>query len=276
MKRIYIALSVLLICQGPAGPVRGENDETVTKVIEKLEDAPARGRRPLKDAFEQLPEGCKIRITVDRFFDQGHSTSSGLFEPYVSSFVPVNAEGKEDGVQRFLETNQRVSKTVTWKEGVKDGPECVYNVWPRYKKAEVPWVKGKIEGTRKTFYENGNVRSETPYKDGEPHGLAKNYSTNGRVTRECTMKQGVRDGKLVDYWPRTAQPRRVITYDMGKVQGIVREFYENSQLKREVPFENDTMHGEEKRFEENGEPARSRYWINGDLVSKTEFELKSE
>ena len=31
---------------------------------------------------------------------------------------------------------------------------------------------------------------------------------------------------------------------------------------------------EEKRLEEDGTAARSRYWIRGDLVSKTEFELK--
>ena len=163
---------------------------------------------------------------------------------------------------------------MTWKNGIKEGPERIYNENPRYLKTEIPWVAGKIEGIRKTFYENGKIASETPYVKGKAHGVAKSFSADGKVMRECTLKKGLRDGKLTDYWPETGKSRRSIHYKMGKVTGVVRQYHDNGQLKSEVSFRNDAMHGEEKRFERDGKPAKSRYWLNGNFVTKTEFELK--
>jgi antitoxin component YwqK of YwqJK toxin-antitoxin module len=140
--------------------------------------------------------------------------------------------------------------------------------------AEVPWVKGEIHGVRKTFHPTGEVRSETPYVRGKQHGVAKAYAADGTVTRESTMKNGERDGLLTDYWPETGKPRRVIRYEMGKVQGETKEYYRNGQLKTVIPFREDVMHGEQLVYAEDGTQERSRYWIAGDPVSKTEFELQ--
>ncbi len=274
MKVISLSLAVALLVGGAArASDQPDQDEKPVLVVTTLEKIPARSRRALEQPLEELPEGYRLQVTIDRFYDFGQTNSSKRFEPYVAEYVPLNRQGKKDGQECFLSRSNRIYRTVPWENGVKNGTEQVFNEHPRYLTDEIPWKNGVLEGVRKTYYEDGSLRSETPYAGGQPHGVAKGYSNDGKVTRTCTMKEGKRHGTLVDTWPQTGKTRRIIQYDMGEVTGVVKEFYANGQIKRRVPFVNNVMHGEEKVYEEDGEPAPSRYWIGGDLVSKTEFEL---
>ena len=284
-----IAVLALFCVVLPVAAAPEKEEETKADnvfVIKAVDDLPAeflqtdrnRGRieRPLKDALQKLPEGYSLKVTIGRFFDQGHGHSTGKLEPYVANYVAVNPDGEEDGIGASFSDKIRLVKNTTWKNGVKHGVETLYNGWPHYKIAEIPWKNGVIEGVKKTFYEDGSLQSETPYVNGEPHGLSKSYAKNGDVTRQCMLKNGERDGELVDYWPETGNKRREINYDMGKVVGTAKKYYANGQLKQAIPFKDNVMHGEEKRFTEDGEAESSRYWWNGDYVSKTEFLLKQE
>ena len=199
---------------------------------------------------------------------RSNAASSNDFEPYAAAFVPVDPEGKNDGVE--VAGNQRI----TWENGVRNGPQIILK--GKNKVASIPWKNGVIEGTKKTFFPDGSVKSETPYVDGKPHGVSKTYAKDGTVTRSCTLKVGRRDRPLVDYWPGNGNKRRIVTYDDGAVTGTVKTFYRNGQPRQEIPFINDTMHGEEKRYTEDGKPDESRYWLDGNLVSKTEYMLQSE
>ena len=275
MKFMSLHLAVVLIAgMAVQAPGQSSQDEKPVLVITTLDEIPVHSQRALKQPLEELPENYKMQVTIDRFYFFGQTGSTNRFEPYVAEYVPVNAQGKKDGQECFLSQSNRIYRTVVWENGVKNGVEQHYNENPRYLTAEIPWKNDVIEGVRKTYYEDGSIRSETPHAKGQPHGIAKSYSKDGKVTRNCTMKEGKRHGRLVDTWPETGKPRRIIQYDMGEVTGVVKEYYSNGQLKRQVPFVENIMHGEEKVYEENGEPAKSRYWIGGDLVSKTEFELK--
>ena len=274
------AAALLALALAGAAAVQAQEDENEieTKVVTKMEQVPARGRHHFERAkvLENLEEGYKVKLEIGRYFDQGQTGSTNKFEPYVVSYVPVNPDGEEDGIQRCFSQRGKVVREVTWKDGVKNGPEKIYHsAWPKhYERARIPWKNGVIEGTKKTFFEGGKVKSETPYVDGKPHGVSKSYSKTGKVTRECTLKNGERHGKLIDYWPRTGEKRREITYDNGKVKGMVREYHRNGQLRRAVPFKDEAMHGVEKRYNEDGSERDPRYWINGNMVTKTEFELK--
>ncbi len=273
--RYLLAVSMLLI--GSLGGFRAmaEESEKQVVIVEDADSAPAFGKQLVEKAVKALPVGYKIRMTLDRFFDNGNNASTLRFEPFVYELVYLNTAGEEDGEQQFFKPRSRNPlSTVTWVNGRKQGPERVYNVHPRYLKTEVPWVNGQIQGTRRTFHPDGKPASTTSYVKGRPHGVATTLSADGTLMRECTLKNGKRDGTLTDYWPETGKPRRTLVYAQGKVIGSVKQYYENGKLKSDVPFKDDVMHGEEKRFEDDGKPMKSRYWLNGDLASKTEFELK--
>ena len=277
MKIISFSLAVvLLVGVAVRASDQSEQDEKPVLVITTLDEIPAHSRRALEEPLEELPQGYKLQVTIDRFYDFGHTNSTNRFEPYVASYVPLNPRGKKDGQECFLSKSNRVYRTVPWANGVKNGTEKLFNEHPRYLTAEIPWKNDSIEGVRKTYYPDGSLRNETPHVGGQPHGIAKSYSQDGTVTRKCTMRKGKRHGKLVDIWPETRKTRRIIQYKMGEVTDVVKEFHPNGQLKRQVPFVDNVMHGEEKRYKADGKSARSRYWIGGDLVSKTEFELRKE
>ncbi|MFO7870345.1 MAG: toxin-antitoxin system YwqK family antitoxin [Kiritimatiellia bacterium] len=288
MRKTVLTVACLAMLV-PAASLKAQSEEQGAEqvvTIKSIDDLPERCLRTqrnrqrcarvLKEPLENLPEGYLLKVTIGSFFDQGQTDATGLFEPYVVRYVPVDPEGKENGTGKSFSQRGRMVQETPWKDGGKHGTEVFYNEWPRYVTAKIPWENGVIQGVKKTFYQDGTVQSETPYVDGEPHGLSKTYSQKGTVTRTCMLKNGQRDGELVDYWPRGGNKRRVVNYESGTVTGVVKKFYRNGQLKQAIPFVNDMMHGEEKRYTEEGEPEKSRYWWHGDMVTKTEFTVKSE
>ncbi len=272
----WMVLALALATVGWGWPALAEQgqDQPLVLIVDTAEQAPQHGRKLVEKALAELADGHRLQITIGHFFDTGqtHSTESQL--PFVQALVPVNADGKPDGVESIYAPRQHLQQTITWKNGIRHGVQKLYNPWPSFVESEIPWENDQVHGLAKSFYREGTLKSETPHVQGRAHGLVKSYAADGTVIRESTMKDGLRDGQLTDYWPETGQPRRRIVYALGKVQGTVREFHPNGQLKREVPFAEDLMHGEEKLFAEDGTPQRSRYWLHGDLVSKTEFEIK--
>lgn len=262
---------------GRAQEAGGDDARRVTAMedLPELTRPRARGRERIVEALEQLPEGHTLSVRLGAFYDWGHSASSDEQEPYVRSIVAVDAEGRRQGTEYAYAHNARDPIQITpWRDGHKHGTEVAYNINPRFKTAEIEWVDGRMHGVRRTFHPDGTIQSETPYHEGEQHGQAKSYAADGTVIRVSTMHEGVRHGEMIDYWASTGKPRRVLRYDRGTVQGTVREFHENGQLRREIPFVDDMMHGEETRYTADGEPERSQFWIRGDLVTRSEFELR--
>jgi len=277
LMMIAVAALIGLPAVSSAQPPASDDARRVTRIedLPELTRRRARGRERVVSALAALPEGHALKVRLGAFYDWGHSDSSDEQEPHVRSIVTVDADGHEQGTEYTFAHNARDPIQIAhWQDGRKHGTEVFYNVNPRYKSAEVEWVDGRIHGVRRTFYPDGTIQSETPYKDGEQHGQAKSYAADGTVIRVSTMQHGERDGEMIDYWPATGNPRRILRYDRGTVQGTVREYHENGQLRREIPFVDDMMHGEEKRFTADGEPERSRFWIRGDLVTRSEFELR--
>ena len=272
----FVAVSLWLgACQVLSTVVAGEDPEGAMQVIvaSKAEDVPARCRRIVAKGLEKCAAGYKLRVTLGKFYDFGHSSSTNQFEPYVHSMVPLNAKGRPDGEEQFFHINSSwVKRTVPYVDGKREGIEKHYE--GRKVTVEVPWHKDRVHGVRKMYHPNGKVRSESVYVKGLTEGPTRSYTPEGKVTRESTMRKGKRDGVMTDYWPETGKPKRVIPYDKGKVDGVVREYYRNGQLKREMIFKDDVMHGIEKQYEADGTLVRTRYWKDDDRVSEEEFRGK--
>lgn len=262
-------------------PLHAQDSDSEDKkkivIVTKLDEVPKRCHRVFKGFIKGLPDGWKIQMDLGEFYDFGHSSSTNKFEPYIRSLVPLDTKGRPHGEESTYRIDGRLLRTTTYKNGTKEGIETLFRSQARgpfFLYAEIPWVKGRIEGVRKTYHPNKQVSSKTYCKKGEAQGKAVSYSVDGKLVRECTMKNDKIHGLLTDYWPSTGKPRRVINYRKGEVQGVAKEYYADGKLKREVPFKKGSMHGEEKQYEGDGVLARTRYWLNGDLVSKDEFDEK--
>ena len=50
------------------------------------------------------------------------------------------------------------------------------------------YIKGKMTGLWKMYYENGNIKQEGHFKEGKGHGLWKFYNENGELIRNSELK----------------------------------------------------------------------------------------
>jgi antitoxin component YwqK of YwqJK toxin-antitoxin module len=270
-----VLAAALAVCGG--AQTQEEDGGMDVVIAASADDVPARIRPRVAAYIGTLPEGHRAKVTIGQFFDSGRDVSSNQMEPYIYSLVPVNPKGREDGDEDFTRPDSSAPhRVVPWKDGKREGVEKHFEGWGRDRRvvAEIPWANDEVEGVRRTFHANGQLRSETPYRGGVPHGPSRTYDADGNVTRESVMSKGMRDGTLTDYWPGSGQVKRVIEYRDGKVHGVTREYYRHGRLKREIPFRDDMMHGEEKQYDAEGKLERTRYWRDGDPISQAEFNAR--
>lgn len=88
--------------------------------------------------------------------------------------------------------------------------------------------------TRKTFYDNGQVRAEVPYKDGKKHGVANNYYENGNVKLSIPYTNGLRNG-VSKYNYEDGKLYRETPYLNDKIHGL-RKVYASGKLQAEIPY----------------------------------------
>ncbi len=268
-----MATALLLVCGARAQDEEGDRRPLE---VSTLDAVPARVRDVIAPHLANLSAGYKLRVMLGNYFDFGHNSSSDRLEPYVESVVPVNAAGQPDGVELFFAnaSARKPVRTVTWKQGVKDGPERHYDTEVYARQVEFAWVQGRQQGLRTSFYPDGTVRSETTFVDGQGDGPARTFAPDGKLTREGAMKHGKWHGVVTDFWPASGKPQRVVTYVAGQVSGEVKEFHMNGARRRETPFRNDLKHGAETEYDEQGKLVRTRYWYEGDPVSKEDYESR--
>ncbi|MFW6107297.1 MAG: toxin-antitoxin system YwqK family antitoxin [bacterium] len=275
LVRFAFVGAILLPCAtARAGEETPRGEEVV--IVAKPEDAP-KFAREIERLLEVAPEGHKLRLVLVWVLDTNYGKSRLR---RLKSAVPVDAESRPDGTERHwrLGPGGFLEREVPYRKGVRQGIEKVWAIkddrGARFVQAEIPWQDGEIQGTKKTYHPNGKLSAETQFADGRPNGTIRSYDMDGRLLRQGTMKDGKRHGTLTEYWPKTGKPRRLIPYTEGKVDGLVREYYLNGKLKREMTFRSDIMHGVEKQYEADGSLARTRYWFDGDVVTKAEFQKR--
>ena len=236
------------------------------------------GRR-MRDFLNKLPDGYKARIYFVTRAPGGEAIT------YVERMTPLNPQGKADGTELwFGDWYRQPYHLIPFKNGLRQGVERLYqtheawddktkritSVW--YVQAEIPWENDKLHGVKKTFHPDGKLASQSPYVRGAISGEGRSYTQEGKLYRIARYKGGKKHGDLTDYWPRNGKVKRVIPYNTGRVHGVAREFYFSGKPKWERPFRDNLQHGIERHWEEDGSEVRTRYWVNGEMVPKEEFD----
>ncbi|MCX5660338.1 MAG: toxin-antitoxin system YwqK family antitoxin [Planctomycetota bacterium] len=214
---------------------------------------------------QKLPAETVIRVQLEEYYEPVLGVRRELH-----SLAPLNAQGQVDGLESIMFRWRGVIRSVTYKAGVKNGPETVYN---DHKVTSVtPWVDGKIQGVRQVFNSGGKVASETPFVNGIESGESKAYDPDGSLVRVTLLKDGKREGDMTDYWPGTKQVKKAVPYVGGRIQGLVREFYLNGKPKREIAFKDGLMHGPARDFDSEGKLIKTIWYIKGDEASQADYE----
>lgn len=162
-----------------------------------------------------------------------------------------------DSIWKFYDAKGRISKTVSYLEGKKNGATVVYDTTGKMVSKE--YLENDIkQGLQTLYHKNGRVKQQTPYKDGKPEGMALEYSADSILIGITIYKNGIMQS--ADRFNRIDKE--------GKKQGYWKEFYEDYTLKKEVRYNSDSIDGYVKEYDKKGNLKATKKYNNGKQVLK--------
>lgn len=99
---------------------------------------------------------------------------------------------------------------------------------------------------KKTYYEDGALKSETPYKNGYKEGISKSYYENGVLSYE-------------------------VLYRNGRKVGVAKGYYEDGKLLTTTPYLNGMKEGTSQGYDKNGNLLMETTYKNGEQVGKIKW-----
>lgn len=159
------------------------------------------GTLRMKNVFEADGKRCYH----EAYDEKGRRLASGYYN-----------QKNRDGEWRFYNEEGQLVKIGTYRMGVKEGPQIVFNAatgdtaevstwmdnhrngrwWKRIGKQgyiTATYAKGGIEGTLVEYNDDNQLIREGHYKDGRKHGTYRYYSNN-----EMTVDETWDDGLMID------------------------------------------------------------------------------
>ncbi|MBK1972238.1 toxin-antitoxin system YwqK family antitoxin [Campylobacter sp. TTU_617] len=157
-------------------------------------------------------------------------------------------------------------------------------------KEEIPYNKeSRIHGLKRTFYDNGQLKTEENYKNGKKDGVRKQYSREGQLLEEMNFKDNRGYGNFVRYYNNgnIRAKGKLLNFDedgMPEFEGSYNEYYQDGKPALEYNFDNKgKQDGIQKTFNEDGSLESEenykngikngifKYYKNGEIVKEEEF-----
>lgn len=186
------------------------------------------------------------------YYPNGQKSSEGVLEngqpegwwkSYNEQGVLVSEGNRKnhllDSTWTFYDDKGYKSLVINYKNGVKEGDRIQYF---NNEYVVEHWSADTIVGDVNTYHTDGWLKKHTPYEAGVPHGMEKEYNDTGLVVTVSNYYRGV----------LTRRERINRTDNFGYKQGNWKYFWPNGNLKMEVSYLNDKIHGFLKRYDENG------------------------
>ena len=162
-----------------------------------------------------------------------------------------------DGVWKFYNDDGKISMSVTYLNGKKNGERVIYfdkNIIKSY------FVDDINNGMSYTYDLDNNLIESVNYTNGVENGLMKEYSQDGRVIRVTNYKNGY---IVYSEWINRID-------NNGFKQGRWLEFYDNGQILSEVVYLNNKINGYAKYYDMNGSLINIVKYNNGVEADNTE------
>ena len=129
--------------------------------------------------------------------------------------------------------------------------------------AEYTLKNGLLNGTLKSYYQNGNLKKTGNYINGKENGLFKEYNEDGSINIEYSMKDGEMNGAFKTYY-ENGQVKKTGGFLNGKQNGKFYEYAENGWLDAEYTMLNDELNGTLTIYNQNKKYEEKQY-TNGAL-----------
>lgn len=177
----------------------------------------------------------------------------------VWKIVPY-AQNKREGTQyTYLETGELFSQT-TYHNDELDGP--LQRFWSPDNYASDEWFcsgqlvsgvywdsKGEeitriTDGNgKRTLFNKLGVSEIQEYRNGRLEGRVEKYNRAGRLAATYYVKNGLKSGEEVQFYPQSLEPKLLISWYEGKIQGTVKTWYPNGQLENQREMSDNKKNG---------------------------------
>jgi len=128
------------------------------------------------------------------------------------------------------------------------------------------YLNGKREGIWSEFHPNGLLKTATSYVNGTKEGLFIELNQSGQLTKRYFYHNNIRHGEYREFIYSTLKEER--TYNMGKLEGLVKIYYDGGKIMEEGAYVNGLRDGVSKWYDQNGNVTITYEYKNGELVKK--------
>ena len=136
-----------------------------------------------------------------------HGKEVGVFKYFSASNsdnpIIIKKYHKNDNLAdvQFFTSNGVIESKGMMKGKKREGKWLFYHADGKTVMSEEHYKNGKLEGSYKTFYSNGEATEITSYKNGLQHGNYKKYSIKGFLYQDFNYANGMLNG-LATYFSR--------------------------------------------------------------------------
>lgn len=190
------------------------------------------------------PEEAKGQLQSLTSFNMG--VADGTWEYYYANgnmaWKNSFTNGVKSGRWTWYFENGNPKKVETYANNLKDGEYITYYEGKdsTFRKSEIHYKQGMLDGSYKLFYDNGQVKAEINYKENKEDGESLMYYETGQLAVQQKYKMGVPEGEWRE-WHDNGQERMVGSFVKGKKEGEHKEYYKEGQVKRIAIYKTDRM-----------------------------------
>lgn len=194
------------------------------------------------------------------------------------------------GTQKIFLENGELFQTISYQDGTKNG--IAFRYWNSAQVAyQELYEKGHLmqglyhspEGIRISSVQGGNgfraifgkkgLQELQEYQNGVQDGCVKVFGEEQNLLSTYSIKKGEKQGEEIDYFPSTLQPKLLLTWNEGVLQGPVKTWYENGQMESQREMSGNQKHGYLTAWYRNGALMLVEEYDTGKLIKGEYYRL---
>lgn len=200
-------------------------------------------------------------LSAQVLYEKGELSLSTYYHPSGSiwQLSPYHNDLPEGTWQIFLENGQLLQKT-EYSQGCKQGPSIRY--WDRDLIASLEIFEKNLLCSAEYFDASGNKVSEIKegsgirvlfgkegvaemqeYREGIQEGEVRIFDKNGKIARLYHIKNEQKHGEEIEYAGLLRKPKLSVSWVEGRIQGIVRTWYDNGNLESQREMSQNKKNG---------------------------------
>ena len=118
------------------------------------------------------------------------------------------------------------------------------------------------DGTTKTYWENGKLKSALRYEDGKLNGECLWYHSNGQMAMKTYYCNDLKEGRL-QRWCEDGTLTEDCWYKAGQLDSVYRTYSNKGNLISEVYYADGKLNGKFMKWYENGQVFQDGQYVDG-------------